>query len=53
MNSVTMLHRIDNSGIFVWTFLGLCGLIVVMQVVPAVMLFWEMIKAPFKVEVPD
>lgn len=28
----------DNSGIFVWIFLGFCALIVVMQIVPAIML---------------
>ena len=28
----------DNSGIFVWVFLGFCALIVVAQVIPAVLL---------------
>ena len=28
----------DNSGIFVWLFLGFCALIVVVQVMPAVIL---------------
>lgn len=27
--------RQDNSGIFVWAFLGMCALIVVAQIVPA------------------
>lgn len=45
--------RVDNSGILVWAFLGLCGLIVVMQVVPALVLCWEMLKAPFKHEVVE
>ena len=31
------LHE-DNSGIFVWLFLGFCALIVVVQVMPAVIL---------------
>ncbi len=30
--------REDNSGIFVWTFLGFCALIVIGQLVPAVMM---------------
>jgi uncharacterized protein (DUF697 family) len=29
--------REDNSGILVWVFLGMCALIVVLQLVPAVM----------------
>lgn len=36
--------RLDNSGIFVWIFLGFCALIVVAQVIPAVLLFFGMIK---------
>ena len=28
----------DNSGIFVWVFLGFCALIVVVQVMPAIIL---------------
>lgn len=36
--------RTDHSGILVWAFLGLCGLVVTAQVVPAVMLFVESIK---------
>ena len=34
----------DNSGIFVWVFLGFCALIVVAQVIPAVMLMFGMVK---------
>ena len=36
--------RVDNSGIFVWIFLGFCALIVVAQVIPAVLLFFGMVK---------
>ena len=35
---------VDNSGIFVWVFLGFCALIVVAQVVPAVLLLTGMVK---------
>ena len=34
----------DNSGIFVWVFLGFCALIVVAQIVPAVLLMTGMVK---------
>jgi len=34
----------DNSGMFVWVFLGFCALIVVAQVVPAVLLLTGMVK---------
>ena len=30
--------RQDNSGLFVWAFLGLCALIVAAQVIPAVLM---------------
>lgn len=30
--------REDNSGIFVWIFLGFCALIIVVQLLPAVMM---------------
>jgi hypothetical protein len=30
--------RLDDSGIFVWVFLGFCALIPVAQVIPAVLL---------------
>jgi len=36
--------RVDNSGIFVWAFLGFCALIVVAQVIPAVLMFFGMAK---------
>jgi hypothetical protein len=34
----------ENSGVFVWIFLGLCALIVVAQVIPAVLLMFGMAK---------
>ena len=34
----------DNSGMFVWVFLGFCALIVVAQVVPAALLLTGMVK---------
>lgn len=34
----------DNSGLFVWFFLGFCALIVVAQVMPAVLLMTGIIK---------
>lgn len=37
------LHE-DNSGIFVWLFLGFCALIVVVQVMPAVILMMGFAK---------
>lgn len=36
--------REDHSGILVWAFLGLCALIVVAQLVPAMLLFAGMVK---------
>lgn len=36
--------REDNSGVFVWIFLGFCALIVVVQVIPAVLLFFGLAK---------
>jgi len=36
--------RVDDSGIFVWVFLGFCALIVVEQLVPAVLLMTGMVK---------
>lgn len=36
--------REDNSGIFVWVFLGFCALIVVAQIVPALLLMFGMAK---------
>jgi ABC-type siderophore export system fused ATPase/permease subunit len=34
----------DNSGMFVWVFLGFCALIVVAQIVPSVLLLTGMVK---------
>ena len=34
----------ERSGLFVWVFLGLCALIVVAQVIPAVLLMFGMAK---------
>ena len=34
----------DNSGILVWAFLGMCAMIVVAQVVPAILLMTGMVK---------
>ena len=36
--------RVDESGIFIWVFLGFCAMIVVAQVVPAVLLMVGMAK---------
>ena len=36
--------RVDDSGFFVWIFLGFCALIVIAQVVPAVLLMVGMAK---------
>jgi len=36
--------RTDESGFFVWIFLGFCALIVVAQVVPAVLLMFGLVK---------
>jgi len=36
--------HVDDSGIFVWVFLGFCALIVVAQVVPALLLLTGMVK---------
>lgn len=36
--------REDNSGVFVWIFLGFCALIVVAQLVPAVLTMFGMAK---------
>ncbi len=36
--------REDNSGIVVWAFLGLCALIVVAQLVPAILVGFGLIK---------
>jgi hypothetical protein len=36
--------RVDDSGLFVWIFLGFCALIVIAQIVPAVLLMFGMAK---------
>ena len=36
--------REDNSGVFVWIFLGFCALIVVAQMVPAVLTMLGIVK---------
>ena len=36
--------RADESGFFVWVFLGFCALIVVAQVIPAVLLMCGLVK---------
>ncbi|NVN99347.1 MAG: hypothetical protein HXX17_08485 [Geobacteraceae bacterium] len=36
--------REDTSGIFVWIFLGICAMIVVAQVIPAILLMVGMAK---------
>ncbi|OGU04513.1 MAG: hypothetical protein A2X82_09970 [Geobacteraceae bacterium GWC2_55_20] len=41
--AASTLHE-DNSGIFVWVFLGFCALIVVVQVMPAVILMMGFAK---------
>ena len=36
--------RVDDSGMFVWIFLGFCALIVVAQIIPAVLLMCGLAK---------
>lgn len=36
--------RVDESGFFVWIFLGFCALIVVAQVIPAILLMFGLAK---------
>ncbi|TWJ32405.1 hypothetical protein [Geobacter argillaceus] len=47
--------REDNSGLFVWIFLGFCALIIVAQLVPAIMVALGFAKAfgKQKEEVPQ
>lgn len=45
--------REDNSGIFVWIFLGFCALIVVVQVVPAVLMLFGFAKGLSKNRAPE
>jgi len=42
-------NNVDNSGIFVWIFLGFCALIVAAQVVPALLLMFGTGKGVSKV----
>lgn len=37
-------QQADSSGILVWIFIGFCGLIVTLQLIPAVILGYKMIK---------
>jgi hypothetical protein len=37
-------REVDNSGLFVWIFLGFCALIVVAQLIPAAMVLFGAIK---------
>ena len=36
--------RVDDSGFFVWIFLGFCALIVVAQIIPAILLMFGLVK---------
>ncbi len=36
--------RMDDSGIFVWIFLGFCALIVLLQTIPAILLMTGLVK---------
>jgi len=38
----------DGSQLVVWAFLGMCALIVILQVIPLVMMSFGMVKAFFK-----
>jgi len=45
--------REDNSGIFVWVFLGFCALVVVLQLMPAVLMLLGFAKGLQKESVPE
>ncbi len=45
--------REDNSGIFVWMFLGFCTLIIVVQIVPAVLMLFGFAKGLNKNRAPE
>lgn len=45
--------REDTSGIFVWIFLGFCALIVVVQVIPALLMFFGIAKGLSKNKVAE
>ena len=36
--------REDNSGVYVWIFLGMCALIVVAQIMPALLIITGLVK---------
>jgi len=40
-------ERVDTSSFLIWAFLGMCALIVIVQLMPAMMLVFGMIKAVF------
>jgi hypothetical protein len=41
-------REVDNSGLFVWIFLGFCALIVVAQLIPAAMMLFGVVKGAKK-----
>ncbi|MBJ6726304.1 hypothetical protein [Geomesophilobacter sediminis] len=43
-NAFAAGSRTDNSGIFVWVFLGFCAIIVVAQLIPAIMVLLGIAK---------
>jgi uncharacterized membrane protein len=45
--------RGDNSGVFVWMFLGFCALIVVVQVIPALLTLFGFAKGLSKNKVTE
>lgn len=45
--------REDSSGLFVWAFLGFCALIVVVQVIPALLMFLGFAKGLSKNKVAE
>jgi hypothetical protein len=45
--------REDNSGLFVWIFLGFCALIVVVQIIPAVLMLLGFAKGLRKNKVTE
>jgi hypothetical protein len=45
--------REDNSGLFVWIFLGFCALIIVVQVVPALLMLFGFAKGLSKNKAPE
>lgn len=40
-------ERVDTSSFLIWAFLGMCALIVIVQLMPAMMLVFGMLKAVF------